>query len=439
MDSGRILIKNAKLFPGVEDGLAAGIIESTCVLIQKGRFFFIGPEHALPAGNAGQVIDAEGMLLMPALVNAHTHSAMTLMRGIGADHPLEIWLNQHIFPLEKRLNAQQARAGVLLAMLEYIASGVTTINDMYMFPEETARVVADTGTRAMISNACVDFGNGEAQLSDALRFYHDHHGGAQGRIRASVSVHAEYTTTPDLVKKVIRATQRLDNVQHLHLSETAHEVKACLMRHGASPVRYFRDLGLFEGPAIAAHCVAVDESDLELLAKAGVTVAHASISNLKLGSGVAPVPGMLARGIPLALATDGAASNDNLDLWEELKLTAILHKGVGQDATLVSPAQTLEAATLGGARALGFDRLGLIREGWLADCMLVDLDMPNTLHARDILATLVYAAGSRNVRMTMSSGRVLYWDGEYLTLDANEVKALAKRAAADMQGGITGA
>ncbi|NLO13846.1 MAG: amidohydrolase family protein, partial [Clostridiales bacterium] len=161
--------------------------------------------------------------------------------------------------------------------------------------------------------------------------------------------------------------------------------------------------------------------------------------NLKLGSGVAPVPKMMAHGIPLAIATDGAASNDNLDLWEELKLTTLLHKGLGHDATLVSPAQTLEAATLGGARALGFDRLGLIREGWLADCVLLDLDMPNTLPAYDVLSTIAYAAGSRNVRMTMSSGRILFRDGEYLTIDAKEAKTMARQAACQLHGGVSGA
>ena len=439
MSTRSTLIKNAKLFPGVENGLVADMIENACILIKDDRFFFIGQERDLPPGNQGHVMDAAGMLLMPALVNAHTHSAMTLLRGVGAEQPLEKWLNHYIFPLEEQLRAEQARAGVMLAMLEHIASGVTTINDMYMFPEETARVVADTGTRAMISNACVDFGNGEAQLADALAFYQDYHGAAEGRIRASVSVHAEYTTTPALIKNVIRATQGLDNIQHLHLSETQHEVKACLKRHGASPVSYFHDLGLFEGPTIAAHCVAVNERDLELLALDRVTVAHTSISNLKLGSGVAPVPKMMAHGIPLAIATDGAASNDNLDLWEELKLTTLLHKGLGHDATLVSPAQTLEAATLGGARALGFDRRGLIREGWLADCVLLDLDMPNTLPAYDVLSTIAYAAGSRNVRMTMSSGRILFRDGEYLTIDAKEAKTMARQAACQLHGGVSGA
>jgi len=434
MGISKTLIKNARIFPGVENGQAKPVIEAGCALIKGNRFAYVGPEEACPAGRTEKVIDAGGRLLMPALVNAHTHSAMTLLRGVGGEKPLEVWLREHIFPLEERLVAQQARAGVALAMLEYLACGVTTINDMYMFPEETVKVVMEAGGRAMISNACVDFGKGEAQLADALAFHRDYHGAEEGRIRASVSVHAEYTTTPELVKKLVRATEGLDNIQHLHLSETQQEAAACRQRHGMSPVQYFHHLGLFNGPAVAAHCVAVDEEDMALLAQDGVRVAHAVISNLKLGSGIAPVPEMLSRGIPLTLGTDGAASNDNLDLWEEIKLTALLHKGAGRDATLISPAQVLEAATLGGARALGFDGLGLICEGWLADCVLMDLSLPNTLPAHDIPATLVYAAGSRNVSMTMSAGRVLYQDGEYLSLDEEKIKTRARQSAGELLG-----
>ncbi len=429
MSGGITEIRNVLLFPGVRDGRTLAQVPRAAVFIKDGQFLYAGPEDQAPALQADRVIDGRGGLLMPALVNAHAHSAMTLLRGAGADLPLSSWLYDVIFPLEARLTPDTARAGVELAMLEYLRCGVTCVNDMYMFPEQTAQVMGRAGMRAMISNACVEFGRGKEQLEDALHFFRDYHGSFDGRIRASVSVHAEYTSTPELVRRLVSSCDGLDNVIHVHLSETEGEVRDCRQRHGKSPVRYFHDLGLFGMPAIAAHCVAVDEEDLRILSGDGVTVALNPVSNLKLGSGAAPVSGMLSRGIRIALGTDGAASNDNLDLFQEIKLTGILDKGIRHDPTLIPPACVLEAATLSGARAMGYQDLGLILEGWQADCALVDLNMPNLLPFSDVPAALVYAARGENVRMTMSQGRVLYDGGDYLTIDAERVMREAREAA----------
>ncbi len=434
MDSGITEISNVLLFPGVRDGQALGLVRHASVWVRDGRFIYAGAEENAPSMKADRMINGGGMLLMPALVNAHAHSAMTLLRGTGADLPLKSWLYDVIFPLEARLTARAAKTGIELAMMEYLRCGVTCVNDMYMFPEQTALTMGKAGMRAMISNACVEFGRGKEQLENALLFFRDHHKSFDGRIRASVSVHAEYTSTPELVGQLVRACDGLDNVAHVHLSETEHEVRECYGRHGKSPVRYFHDLGLFSMPAIAAHCVAVDDEDLRILSDDGVTVALNPVSNLKLGSGVAPVNAMLSHGIRIALGTDGAASNDNLDMFEEIKLTGILDKGIHHDPTLIPPARVFEAATLSGAKAMGFDDLGLILEGWQADCVLLDLDMPNLLPRADIPSALVYAARGENVRMTMAQGSVLYTDGEYLTINGERVRREAKEAAEELRG-----
>ncbi len=429
MSGGITEIRNVLLFPGVRDGRTLAQVPKAAVFIKDGRFLYAGPADQAPALQADRVIDGRGGLLMPALVNAHAHSAMTLLRGAGADLPLDRWLGEVIFPLEARLTPDMARAGVGLAVLEYVRCGVTCVNDMYHFPEQTAQVMGRAGMRAMISNACVEFGSGQEQLGNALSFFRDCHGSFGGRIRAGVSLHAEYTSTPELVRELVSACEGLDNVVHVHLSETEKEVRDCFQRHGKSPVRYFHDLGLFRMPSVAAHCVAVDEEDLRILSGDGVTVALNPVSNLKLGSGAAPVSEMLSHGIRIALGTDGAASNDSLDLFQEIKLTGILDKGIRHDPTLIPPARVLEAATLSGARAMGYQDLGLILEGWQADCVLVDLDMPNLLPFSEVPASLVYAAKGENVRMTLSQGRVLYDSGEYLSIDAKRVMREAREAA----------
>lgn len=435
--SGIIKIKDILLFPGVRGGLAMELVENAAVLIKDGRFLFAGPEEKSPNLDPEVVTSGKGMLLMPSLVNAHAHSAMTLLRGVGTDLPLKEWLYGVIFPMEGRLTAEAAKAGVELAMLEYLRCGVTCFNDMYMFPEVTALAAGGAGMRSLITDACVEFspGQGREQLDRAIAFRREYHRSFEGRVRASVSVHAEYTSTPDLVRNLVRSCDGMDNIVHVHLSETEREVMECKQRHGVSPVRYFHDLGLFRMPAVAAHCVWVEPEDMELLAGDGVTVAHNPVSNLKLGSGIAPVSEMLSRGIRLAIGTDGAASNDHLDLFEEIKLTGILDKGVRRDPALMSPARVIEAATVNAAAAMGYDRLGIIQEGWQADCILLDLDMPNLLPFISIPSALVYAARGDNVKMTMAQGRVLYLNGEYLTLDEESIRASVREAAKRLRQG----
>ncbi len=419
-------IRNVLLFPGVRSGKALPSVENAAVLIEGGRFLYAGPEALAPRMHIDEDIDGHGMLLMPAFTNAHTHSAMTLFRGAGADLPLKQWLYDVIFPLEDKLTPEKAEIGVQLAILEYLRCGVTTVNEMYFYPRDFTRLIGESGMRALVCDACVDFGDAQGQVDSAVAFHRDFHGAYDGRIRASLSVHAEYTATPDLVRKVVRAAEGLDNVAHTHACETAEEVQGCLSRHGVTPVKFFADFGLFNMPCVAAHCVHVTPEDMDILARHGVTAALNPVSNLKLAAGIAPVREMLRRGVKVAIGTDSAASNDSLDLFEEIKLTGILHKGATRDPAAVSPSTVLEAATVGGARALGFSQVGLIEPGWEADCVLLDFSAQNILPNRDVPSGLVYAARCENVRMTMARGRVLYQDGVYLTVDRDKVLARAQ-------------
>ncbi len=421
----RVRITDIQLLPGAD----APLLPDAEVQIENGAIVYAGAREQAPAFTADDTVRGDGCLCMPGLVNAHAHSAMTLLRGVGGDLPLDRWLNEQIFPAEHRLTADFARAGMNLALLEQLRFGVTTTNDMYMFPEISADCADKAGARMLICNACVDFNNGGGQLAEAIAFYRAYNGYANGRVRASIALHAEYTSNPPFVRKVAEARAEYGSIMHVHVSETAHEVAGCYERHGISPVRYFHDLGLFSGRTIAAHCVAVDDEDIAILAEDGVSVAHCPVSNLKLGSGVAPVPKMLAAGVRVALGTDGVASNNNLNLWEEVKLMGILHKGVTGDPTVISPAQALAAATVEGARALGFDDVGLLAPGYRADLILLDTRAAHVTPRRDALDCLVYAQQGCDVRMTMVDGRILYKDGEYRTLDRERVLREAEAAA----------
>jgi len=425
----RMIIEHVNILPGVlqNENALLPIINNAKVHIEDGLFTFVGTQDNAPPFTADQVIDGRGQLLMPSLVNAHTHNAMTLFRGVGSDLPLSNWLFETILPLEKKMTAPIARVGIQLALLEHLRFGTTLVNDMYFHIRDEAEIIKNSGMRAMLSDACVDMGDGRAQLANAMAFYQDfYHKDEQ--IRVSISLHAEYTSTPAFIEIFMDATAGLDNIIHVHVSETSREVRECISRHGKTPVRYFHDLGIFSKRTIAAHCVAVSEEDVTILAADKVTVAHCPVSNLKLGSGIAPVKNMLDRGIEIALGTDGASCNNNLNLWEEIKFMSLLHKGTTGNATAVSPAQSLAAATSVGASALGFYNVGLIKNGYSADLILLDMDKPNIVPSCNIGANLAYSTQGSDVTMTMACGKILYRDGNFMTLDREKILYEAKAA-----------
>lgn len=389
------------------------------------RIAFVGES---PAGFAAQrVIDCDGNILMPGLVNSHTHLPMNLLRSLGEGLPLHRWLNEKIQPLESRLTEEMVYWGALLAAAEMIRGGSCAFNDMYFHVDAIASALGSSGLRGLLGPTIVSPFD-QTKRNDRFSIYEKWHGNYRDRIRFAVAPHAEYTCDVDALWNCVAFAHDLGVPLHIHISETAEEHAACKARNGGlTPVQLLHSIGGLEG-ALLAHCVHVEEEDIALIAEKGAVVLHNPQSNLKLGSGVAPVPAMLAAGCKVSLGTDGAASNNNLDMFEEMRLAATLHKGVHQDATLVSIEQALTMATANGAGALGFDG-GKLEAGKLADVIMIDAHAPAMLPGNDPAADLVYSASSGDVLLNIVDGQILYERGEYFTLPYDEIRGQVKRIA----------
>jgi len=395
------------------------------VAVENGRITYVGQEA--PEGDFGEVYDGSGKLLMPGLVNAHSHSAMTLMRGYAENLSLSDWLNTRIFPFEAKLTEEAIYNGTMLAVAEMLRFGVVSTTDMYFMADANAKAVLETGIKMNLGVPVTCFD--ESHLRD-LPVYGEWmdaiprlHGAGDGRLLLDLAVHAEYTSTPRIVEEVAQLVKEQDLRGHVHLSETRAEHEACKQRHdGKSPARYFRDLGLLDVPTTAAHCVYVEPEDMDILLEKGVTVACNPMSNLKLASGFCPAPQLLERGINVALGTDSVASNNNLNLLEEVKLFAALFKGTTGDPTAITPRQALYAATRAGALAQGREDCGLVKEGFRADLIVLDVAHNAYLYpCHSMENNVVFSALGSDVCLTMVDGKVLYRDGVYTTLDPDAV------------------
>ncbi|MBO8167800.1 MAG: amidohydrolase [Thermoanaerobacteraceae bacterium] len=378
---------------------------------------------------ADVVIDAAGKVVMPGFVNCHTHAAMTLLRSYADDLPLMHWLEKKIWPLEAKLEAEDIYWGTLLACREMIGCGTTTFADMYFFMEEAARAVADSGIRASLSRGLIGVApKGESALEESKAFIQQWHGKANGRITTMLGPHAPYTCPPDYLEKVMQLAEDLEVGIHIHVAETRQEVEDINRQYGKSPVELLDEVGLFQFPVLAAHCVHVSEADMEILREKNVKVAHNPESNMKLASGIAPVPRMLAEGITVGLGTDGAASNNNLDLLEEMRSTALLHKVSQEDPTVISAYQALEMATKYGGQALGLP-VGVLAPGKQADVILIDLRKPHLQPLHDIPAHIVYAAQASDVDTVIVNGEVVMENRQVKTVDEEQLYAeITKRA-----------
>ena len=376
-----------------------------------------------------------GRLLMPGLINCHSHIPMVLMRGVGSGLPLHEWLFDTIFPIEDRLVREDIAAASRFALLEMIAGGTTSFSDMYFFPEETVCAVAEAGVRANLNRCVQCFDDNQTpeenrQIKESLALFEKYHGAADDRIRIDFSIHAEYTCKPRIARAYSALCAERGARMHIHLSETEREVRECVERYGVSPVRWFEQMGTFESPTAAAHCVAVSAEDRAILRAHNVSVIHNPTSNLKLGSGFAPVREMLDEGINVALGTDGTASNNNLNVFEEMHLAAIMHNGYHCDPTRISDTEVLDMATVNGARLQGRDDVGVLAVGKKADLIAIDLSKPHLYPNFDPLALLTCSAQAGDVCMTMVDGKILYENGEFLTLDAEKIKAQMRAAVA---------
>lgn len=429
----RTRITNITLTPGVQGQAHIPFIDHAEVHVVGNRIEYAGEAANAPPFVADETIDGSGCLCMPGLVNLHTHTPMTYLRSVGGDLSLDDWLHKAIFPLEKQWDAQLIRTATDLGCMEMIRFGTTTFNDMYFYTDEIAEAVKKSGMRALLGHGIVDFDESCADMVEGVRMAEKWHHGANDRIRFSLAPHSEGATTPTLLRKVAQTAKSMGLVVHTHVSETDFDLQECIKRRGATPPAYLEQIGLLDGPVIAAHCVWFNDADIEIFQKHGVTIAHNPISNLKLASGIAPIAKMLKQGCKVALGTDGVASNNNLNLWEEIKLMPMLQKGNMLDPLVVSPAETFAAATVVGAKAIGYDDLGLLKPGYLADLILLDLQVPHMAPTIDLEANLIYAAQGSDVRLTMVDGKILYRDGVFTTLNRQQLLAQAEQGAHEMR------
>ena len=409
---------------------AATVLDDAFVVVEGETIASVTPTR--PAGAFTQEIDCGGNVLMPGLVNAHTHIPMTLMRGYAGGCDLHTWLNDWIFPAEAKLDDRAVRAGADLALAELIAGGVTTIADMYMHTPVIAQAVLAAGISANLSCGGVYFG-APGDFSPAACPDCDHqrqlteefHEAGNGQILVDASIHGEYTSNVPLWQWMADYAQRKGLGMHVHVSETQSEHEGSLTRWGLTPFRILDRYGVWDTRAIAAHCVWTTEDDWAGMAEKGVACVHNPVSNLKLGSGVAWIPAMKAAGVPIALGTDGVSSNNNQDMFEEMKFAAVLHNGVTRDPLALLPQDVLAMATREGAKALG-RQTGRIAPGYVADLILVDFTRPHLTPCHSVMDNLVYAAHGSDVVMNMARGKIIYKDGTFLTLDLEKIQAEVK-------------
>lgn len=402
------------------------VLNNAYVAVKDGKIAYVGEKR--PAGAFREVIHGKGQVLMPGFVNCHTHVPMTLLRGYGGGCDLQTWLNDYIFPAEAKLDDRAVAAGTALGLAEMIASGVTCIADMYMHTGVIAQQVVDAGISANLSCGGVYFGApgdfSPESCNDCKNqkvLTEEWHNANGGQILVDASIHAEYTSSAPLWRWMADYAQAHGLRMHVHVSETRAEHAASIERHGKTPIQILDQYGVWENGGIAAHCVYTTPEDWAIMGAKGVTAVHNPYSNLKLGSGVAPVPAMLGAGVNVALGTDGVSSHNSVDPFADLKLAAVLHSGVSCDPMAVAPYEALKMATVNGGRALG-RKTGRIAAGYQADLILVDFSAPNNFPCHDVIENLVYASRGCNVTMNMARGKVIYKDGEYRTIDLERVK-----------------
>jgi 5-methylthioadenosine/S-adenosylhomocysteine deaminase len=414
----------------IEDGAVAVVGEYIAAVgsaVELQRLYKPAAALALPRG-----------LVMPGLINVHTHAAMSCMRGLADDLPLMTWLQEHIFPVEGNLNGEMVYHAALLSMVEMIKSGTTSFCDMYLFAGDVARAADRCGMRAWIGEVLYDFPSpnygelaaGFDYVEKMVSDYRNH-----PLINITMDPHSVYTCVPDLLIALKEKAVTHDCRYVIHLSENEEEVKTVRSRYGKTPVNHLEGLGLLDERVIADHCVVLTAEEITLLAARKVNVAHCPESNMKLASGVAPVPELLAAGVAVGLGTDGSASNNDVDLFAEMDMAAKLHKVHRLDPTVMTARQTLAMATMGGARVLGaHQEIGSLEAGKKADIIVLDLDKPHLTPMYHIDSQLVYAAKGSDVTHSVINGRIVMRDRKLTCLDEREIMARVN----EMSGALTG-
>ena len=425
----KLLIKNALILTVNQNN---EVLENADIAVADGRLLAVGkvPENFLP----DKVINATDQIALPGLVNTHTHIPMSLFRNYADDLPFWPWLLEKIKPAEDHLSAEHVYWGAKLGVLELIQSGVTCFSDMYFYMDEVAKVVKESGIRACLSGVLLEVGDlGPTFMKAAVDFHDSWDGKAEGRIKAFFGPHSMYLCGPEYLRETTEEALKRKTAIHIHLAESRQEVADCLEKYGKSPVQHLADLGMFACRTVAAHCVHVSADDIDLLAKHKVSVVNNPTSNMKLANGFAPIDAIMKKGINVALGTDGSASNNNVNLFEEMHLAALVNKAVTEDAESVPATEVLRMATINGAKALGMENeIGSLEVGKRADLILLDTSKPHYFPRHNPVSSLAYSAQAADVKTVMVNGQVLLENYQFKTIDVEETMREAERMAFDL-------
>lgn len=425
MTNSTILIKNAFILDSKDS-----FKNTTSLLIKDDKISEIGKEITC---DADYIIDATGKILMPGLINTHTHLSMSLFRGIADDLALDSWLNDYIWPTEANLTGEYCYIGALLGAVEMIKSGTTTFSDMYFYMGDVAKAVEESGIRAVLSYGMIDFGDEEkrrSEIAENIELFEKYNNSADGRIKVFFGPHAPYTASKELLLKVKELATKYNTGIHIHVSETQKEVNDILEETGMRPFEYLDELGVLDSNVVAAHCVWLSDDEIAIIKERGVKVSHNPCSNMKLASGVAPISKMSEKGICVSLGTDGDSSNNNLDLLEEMKFASLLQKVSTLNPEVLNSKEIIDMATINGAKALSLeDEIGSIEVGKKADLILINTNNANmTPNSSSISSNIVYSANGSNVDTTICNGKILMENGKLTTLNEDEIYKKARKA-----------
>ena len=403
-----------------------GDVQDADIIIEDDKIAFVG---RVVNGNVLadhvkniKIIDGKGKLAIPGLVNAHTHASMTLLRSFADDKKLMDWLQEDIWPIEAKMTREDIYIGAALAAVEMIRSGTTTFADMYgPCMDEVAKVVDESGLRGVLSRGLIGVADGDKKLQENIELFKEFHNASDGRITVMFGPHAIYTCPPEYLIKVANAASELGAEIHIHMNETLDEINNCIKDYGKRPFEVINETGLFDLGTLAAHCVHLSNEEIEIIKEKNIRVAHNPGSNMKLASGIAPVPKLLKEGVVVALGTDGASSNNNLDMLEEVKLAALLHKVDTLNPLAIPAAEALKLATENGAKAVGLENTGRIEKGYKADIVLYDMKSVEWQPRYNPISLLVYSANSSSVDTVIVDGKVLMEHSELKTLDEEKI------------------
>ncbi len=426
MANNTILIKNAIILDPEKD-----INAKKDLLIKEDLIYKIDEEIA--QDNVDKIIDAKDKILLPGFVNTHTHLSMALFRGLADDLSLDEWLNDNIWPMEANLNEYYCYIGALLGAVELIKSGTTTFSDMYFYMEDVAKAVEESGIRAVLSYGMIDFGDEEkrkAEIEKNMNLFKNCHNTADGRIKVFFGPHSPYTASEELLKEVRKLADENNIKIHIHVSETQKEIDDVSAEKGLRPFEYLDSIGFLGPDVLCAHCVWLSDEEIEIIKKHDVKISHNPCSNMKLASGIAPVKKLLDNDICVAIGTDGASSNNNLDIIEELKTASLLQKVSTLDPEALNSDEALAMGTIEGAKALGLDdEIGTIEVGKKADLILIDTNNANMIpDSSKLSSNVIYAANGFNVDTTICNGQILMENRQLTTLDEQDIYKKAKEA-----------